>query len=56
MKRALALGFNDLEYALQTSAALLFGAQMIVIRNLPDYGQSPIKAVLPCDLLLILES
>lgn len=37
---------------LQTSAALLFGAQIIVTRNLPDYRHSPIKAVRPDDPLL----
>ncbi|MCC5790332.1 MAG: PIN domain-containing protein [Opitutales bacterium] len=49
MKRALELGFTDLEDAMQTSAALLFGAQVIVTRNLADYRRSPIKALRPGD-------
>ncbi|MCC5841487.1 MAG: PIN domain-containing protein [Opitutales bacterium] len=47
MKRALELGFTDLEDAMQTSTALLFGAQVIVTRNLADYRRSPIKALRP---------
>ncbi len=54
MKRALGLGFADLEDAMQVSSALLFGAQLIVTRNLPDYKQSPIKAVTPGDPALFL--
>lgn len=49
MKRALGLGMPDLEDAMQVSVALLFGAQMIVTRNLSDYRRSPIKAVAPDD-------
>ena len=54
MKRALALGFKDLEDAMQVSAALLFGAQLIVTRNLSDYKRSPIKAVPPGDAALFM--
>lgn len=50
MKRALELEFGDLEDAMQASAALLFGAQMIVTRNTSDYRPSPVKAILPGDL------
>jgi len=50
MKRALDMGFDDLEDAMQASAALLFGAQMIVTRNLRDYTTSPLKAVTPAEL------
>ncbi|MCC5850614.1 MAG: hypothetical protein JJU29_21210, partial [Verrucomicrobia bacterium] len=50
MKRALGLGFKDLEDAMQVSAALLFGAQMLTTRNLGDYRASPIKAIAPGDL------
>lgn len=49
MKRALGLGFSDLEDAMQTVTALLFGAQIIVTRNLSDYPNSPIRAVHPGD-------
>ncbi|MBN2234808.1 MAG: PIN domain-containing protein [Opitutales bacterium] len=54
MKRAIELGFGDLEDAMQVSAALLFGAQLIVTRNLSDYKASPIKAVPPGDPSLFL--
>jgi len=54
MKRALALGFADLEDAMQVSAALRFGAQIIVTRNLKDYRKSPIKAMSPGDAALAL--
>lgn len=54
MKRAIELGFKDLEDAMQVSAALLFGAQLIVTRNLSDYKKSPIKAVSPGDPSLFL--
>jgi predicted nucleic acid-binding protein len=54
MKRALELGFRDLEDAMQVSAALLFGSQLIVTRNLSDYKESPIKAVSPGDPSLFL--
>ena len=52
MKRALELGFKDLEDAMQTSTALLFGAQIIVTRNVADYRRSPIKVLRPVDLSL----
>jgi len=52
MKRALSLGFADLEDAMQVSAALRFGAQIIVTRNLKDYRKSPIKAMSPGDAAL----
>jgi len=52
MKRALELSFKDLEDAMQTSTALLFGAQAIVTRNITDYRNSPIKALRPTDLSL----
>jgi len=54
MKRALGLGFTDLEDAMQTAAALRFEAQIIVTRNLSDYRRSPIKAVRPGDPSLLL--
>ncbi len=54
MKRALGLGFKDLEDAMQTATAWLFRAQLIVTRNLSDYKRSPIKAVLPKGAMLLL--
>lgn len=50
MKQALEMGFKDLEDAMQTSTALLFGAQIIVTRNGTDYQRSPIKALSPVEI------
>jgi len=55
MKRALASGFADLEDAMQVSAALRFGAQIIVTRNLKDFRKSPIKILSPNDPSLPLD-
>jgi hypothetical protein len=50
MSYALNLGLSDLEDAMQVSAALLFGAQVLVTRNPGDYRKAPIKAMHPRDL------
>jgi predicted nucleic acid-binding protein len=55
MQAALDLGFADLEDAMQTAAAMLFGAQAIVTRNIRDYRHSPIKADTPESVLKLLE-
>lgn len=47
MIQALDLGFKDLEDAMQTSAALKFGAQLIVTRNTRDFRKSPIAVTTP---------
>jgi predicted nucleic acid-binding protein len=54
MQAALDLGFADLEDAMQTAAAMLFGAQAIVTRNIRDYRHSPIKADTPESVLKLL--
>lgn len=54
MKIALQLPFADLEDAMQTSAAILFKAQVIATRNTRDYKNSPIKAQTPKDLIAAL--
>ena len=54
MLLALELGFSDLEDAMQCASAILFGAQMIVTRNISDYKKSPIKAVTPSFILNLL--
>lgn len=51
MLQALDLGFKDLEDAMQTAAAMRFGAQMIATRNISDYRKSPIQAASPPDIL-----
>jgi hypothetical protein len=55
MRAALDMGFADLEDAMQTAAAMLFGAQLIVTRNTRDYRRSPIKAVTPDAVVKLLE-
>lgn len=55
MQAALDMGFADLEDAMQTSAAMLFGAQLIVTRNTRDYRRSPIKVDTPEAVLKLLE-
>jgi len=55
MQAALDMGFSDLEDAMQTAAAMLFGAQLIVTRNTRDYRHSPIKADTPDTVVKLLE-
>lgn len=50
-RRALELPMKDLEDALQAAAALSWGAEYIVTRNLADYRQSPVQAVNPTNFL-----
>jgi hypothetical protein len=45
--RALELPMNDLEDAMQASAALAWGADFIITRNLADYRKSPVPAAIP---------
>lgn len=52
--QALDLGFADLEDALQVSAALVFGAQVIVTRNGKDFRRSPIRRLTPAEALPML--
>lgn len=47
VRQALAMSTRDLEDALQTSAALAFGADLIVTRDTADYKKLPIAAVTP---------
>lgn len=54
MLAALAMEFSDLEDAMQVSAAVLFGAQVIVTRNIRDYRRSPIKAMTTDEVLKVL--
>lgn len=51
MLQALDLCFKDLEDAMQTTAALKFGSQMIATRNIRHYRKSPIRAVLPGEII-----
>jgi hypothetical protein len=45
--RALSFRLVDLEDAMQSAAALSFGATFIVTRNVKDYAHSPVKALSP---------
>lgn len=46
-RRALDLPMSDLEDAFQAAAALAWGADMIVTRNISDYRRSPVRALSP---------
>jgi len=50
-RRALTLPMTDVEDAFQASAALAWGADFIITRNIADYRRSPVKAVTPTDFL-----
>lgn len=47
VRQALAMPTNDFEDALQASAAIEFGADIIVTRNVSDYKKLPITAMTP---------
>ncbi len=46
-RRAMSLPVRDLEDAFQVAAAIAWGADCIVTRNLADYKASPVRAVSP---------
>jgi predicted nucleic acid-binding protein len=46
-RRALQLPMNDIDDAFQAAAALAWGADVIVTRNLADYRRSPVAALSP---------
>lgn len=50
LKKAAALNFADYEDALQAAAAVRIGADYIVTRNVKDFAESKVKAVLPKEL------
>jgi sugar/nucleoside kinase (ribokinase family) len=54
-KQALGFPMNDLEDALQAAAAIAFGADCIVTRNLGHYRKSPVPALSPAQFLQQLE-
>jgi hypothetical protein len=55
LRQALELGLADLEDAMVASAAILFGAQIIVTRNTRDYRNSPVRAVTPREAVKLLD-
>ena len=50
-RRAMELPIRDLEDAFQVAAAIAWGAELIVTRNLADFKNSPIRAVSPATFL-----
>ncbi len=50
-RRALELPMADLEDAFQAAAALAWGADAIVTRNVADYRRSPVNALTPSAFL-----
>lgn len=50
-RRALRLPLRDLEVAFQIAAAIAWGAECIVTRNLTDYKNAPLRAVSPTTFL-----
>lgn len=50
-RRAMDLRLPDLEDAFQVAAALAWGAECIVTRNLADYKKSPVRAISPATFL-----
>ena len=47
VRQALAMPTKDLEDALQASAAIEFGAELIVTRDVKDYKKLPIQVMTP---------
>ncbi len=54
LEYALSLNFSDLEDAMQVSSAVLFGAQIIVTRNVKHFKKSPIRVMTPEEVNSIL--
>jgi len=54
--RALSLGWNDFEDAVQAVSAVAVGADFIVTRNIADFSASPVQPVSPNELLAILRT
>ena len=48
--------FSDFEDCLQMECAKAYGAEYIITRNTDDYKRSEIKAILPKDYLVLLET
>jgi len=53
--RARSLAMADFEDAVVAGMALESGCEYVVTRNLADFEQSPVAALLPADLLALLE-
>jgi len=51
LRSALQFKMTDLEDAMQAASAVRFGANYIITRNIPDYQNSPVVAILPAEFL-----
>ncbi|MDD3050058.1 MAG: PIN domain-containing protein [Candidatus Cloacimonetes bacterium] len=49
--QALKSKLNDFEDSVQEQTASIYGIQYIVTRNIDDYKQSIVEAILPCEFL-----
>jgi hypothetical protein len=54
IEQALALPYQDLEDAVQMTAAAQAGAQYLITRNVRDYGGGPLPVLRPAELLALL--
>ncbi len=54
MQDALSLPYRDLEDAVQMAAAVHYGAQYVVTRNVQDYVAGPLPALSPAEFLALL--
>jgi predicted nucleic acid-binding protein len=52
--RALVMNLPDFEDAVQVAAAQSVGADYVITRNIGDFRRSPVKAILPVELLTLL--
>jgi hypothetical protein len=52
--RALVMNLPDFEDAVQAAAAEGVGADYIITRNVGDFRRSPVRAILPAELLTLL--
>jgi len=55
IEQALALPYKDFEDAVQMVAAIHAGAEYVVTRNIADLKMGPLPAILPAELLALLE-
>lgn len=55
IEQALGLPYGDFEDAVQMMAAVHAGAEYLVTRNVADYGEGPLPALQPAELLTLLQ-
>ncbi len=55
IEQALALPYKDFEDAVQMVAATHAGADYVVTRNVADFKMGPLPAIMPAELLALLE-